>query len=173
MKREGNQSIKLSQSLKEWLYDYLIILVVLAAAFIIMAVIYRIVLAEVPNLNEVQSNLISFTTTVLPTVILFTYMDYRGGSLGKKRAGLALNYKHKTIKAALIRNIVKFTPWQLAHIGVISGVFTDFQSIRSQVLSWLSVILLILLLSMRIFRQDGRHIGDILAGTQVVANPIA
>ena len=51
-------------------------------------------------------------------------------------------------------------------MGTIHGVYSDFDLI-SIILSSLATLLALLLLAMAIFRKDKRHLGDLLAHTQV------
>jgi RDD family protein len=82
----------------------------------------------------------------------------------QKQASSGLS--EKTIQASFIRNLIKFLPWQLGHMGTIHGVYSDFDLI-SIILSSLATLLALLLLAMAIFRKDKRHLGDLLAHTQV------
>ena len=93
--------------------------------------------------------------------------DYKNdGSFGKVKAGLELVYQKKTVQASLIRNVIKFLPWQLGHMGTIHGLYSDFDVV-SIILSNSATLLAVLLLAMTIFRKDKRHLGDLLARTQV------
>ena len=51
-------------------------------------------------------------------------------------------------------------------MGTIHGVYSDFDLV-SIILSSLATLLALLLLAMAIFRKDKRHLGDLLAHTQV------
>ncbi|MGH2119614.1 hypothetical protein [Aerococcus sp. L_32] len=63
--------------------------------------------------------------------------------------------------------IVKFIPWQLGHMATISEIFSNYESLSNQILTLLFLDPLFLIMAMRIFRPIGRHIGDLIAGTQV------
>ena len=76
-------SIRIQKSLKEYLIDYLII-------------IYA-VMSGIAEVSLLQSNLLSFFTSVLPVVLIFTYMDYTGSSFGKKKAYIKLVFQQKTV----------------------------------------------------------------------------
>lgn len=161
------QKVSVRQSIKEWFIDYLVILIMLLIVALIFVVIYTIN-GSIPVFTEMQANLISFFTTVLPVIIVFSYMDYKGGSYGKKKAGLQLIFQEKSVWRSVIRNIIKFIPWHLGHMATISGIYSEYESLLSQVLTPISVGLLLVLMGMRFFRNDGRHIGDMIAGTQVI-----
>lgn len=152
---------------KEFAYDYLVILAYLVLLFGVTMAVYLLFLGGVPQISELQSQLIALVTSVIPVVLIFTYLDYaRGGSLGKKKAGLKLVYRRRTVKSSLVRNIIKFLPWQLGHMSTIHGIYTGYDPLAIG-LSCVSMTLAALLLLMGFLRKDKRHLGDLLAGTQV------
>lgn len=59
--------------------------------------------------NTVSDHCFCFVRTSDNT--FFTYLDYNGGSIGKRKMGLKLAYKNKNYSSALVRNIIKFLPW--------------------------------------------------------------
>ena len=151
----------------EFLFDYLFILAYLVLLFLSSMLIYIIFFNGVPEFTEIQSQCLAFFTSVLPITLLFTFLDYtNNGSFGKAKAGLQLVYQKKTVQASLIRNTIKFLPWQLGHMGTIHGVYSEFD-VLSISLSISATLLAVLLLAMTMFRNDKRHLGDLLAHTQV------
>ena len=151
----------------EFLFDYLFILAYLVLLFLSSMLIYIIFFNGVPEFTEMQSQCLAFFTSVLPITLLFTFLDYtNNGSFGKAKAGLQLVYKKKTVKSSLIRNTIKFLPWQIGHMGTIHGVYSEFD-LLSIILSISATLLAVLLLAMTMFRKDKRHLGDLLARTQV------
>ena len=151
----------------EFLFDYLFILAYLGLLFLSSMPIYIIFFNGVPEFTEIQSQCLAFFTSVLPITLLFTFLDYtNNGSFGKVKAGLQLVYQKKTVQASLIRNTIKFLPWQLGHMGTIHGVYSEFD-VLSISLSISATLLAVLLLAMTIFRKDKRHLGDLLVHTQV------
>ena len=93
-------------------------------------------------------------------------LDYKKGSIGKRKAGLKLYYNNKTFVSSLIRNIIKFLPWQLGHLATIHGMYSNYDALAI-IISILSIVLALTLLMMVIMRNDKRHLGDLLAKTQV------
>jgi len=121
----------------------------------------------IPEYTEIQSQCLVFFTSVFPITLLFTFLDYtKNGSFGKAKAGLQLVYKKKTVQASLLRNTIKFLPWQIGHMGTIHGFYSEFDSL-SIILSFLATLLAVALLAMMVFRKDKRHLGDLIAHTQV------
>ena len=167
MKILAINSISFKKRMIELLFDYLFILAYLALLFLVSMLFYIIFFNGIPEFTEIQSHWLVFFTSVLPITLLFTFLDYtNNGSFGKVKAGLQLVYQKKTVQASLIRNTIKFLPWQLGHMGTIHGVYSEFD-VLSISLSISATLLAVLLLAMTIFRKDKRHLGDLLARTQV------
>lgn len=80
---------------------------------------YNLVLGGIPAFTEAQSQLLGFSTSVLPLSIIFAWLDYRKGSFGKRWAGLQLVYNHRSLSHSLLRSTIKLFPWQLGHMGAI------------------------------------------------------
>lgn len=167
MKMLAINPISVKKRMIEFLFDYLFILTYLVFLFIGSMLIYIIFFNGVPEFTEIQSQWLVFLTSILPITLLFTFLDYtNNGSFGKAKAGLQLVYQKKTVQASLIRNTIKFLPWQLGHMGTIHGVYSEFD-VLSISLSISATLLAVLLLAMTMFRKDKRHLGDLLAHTQV------
>ncbi|MCQ9210345.1 RDD family protein [Granulicatella seriolae] len=158
--------IKLSLRLKELFIDWLFICCYLGVLFLLSAIFYYLVYKGIPSFSEAESQLIATVTSVIPVVLIFSYLDFKGGSLGKRTSKLFVYFKQKKFRYSLIRNIIKFLPWQLGHIGTIRGIYMGFDN-TSLVMQTTAYVLLITLLMMGVFRKDKRHLGDMLAGTQV------
>ena len=130
----------------EFLFDYLFILAYLVLLFLSSMLIYIIFFNGVPEFTEIQSQWLVFFTSVLPITLLFTFLDYKNdGSFGKVKAGLELVYQKKTVQASLIRNVIKFLPWQLGHMGTFMAYIvilmyyplsSRFQRLYSQFCYW-------------------------------------
>ena len=167
MKILAINSISFKKRMIELLFDYLFILAYLVLLFLGSMLFYTIFFNGIPEYTEIQSQCLVFFTSVLPVTLLFTFLDYRkNGSFGKAKAGLQLVYKKKTVQASLLRNTIKFLPWQIGHMGTIHGFYSDFDFL-SIILSNSATLLAVLLLAMTLFRKDKRHLGDLLAHTQV------
>ena len=159
--------ISVKKGIIELLFDYLFILAYLALLFLGSMLFYIIFFNGIPEFTEIQSQWLVFFTSVLPITLLFTYLDYaKNGSFGKVKAGLELVYQKKTVQANLLRNTVKFLPWQIGHMGTIHGFYSEFDFL-SIILSCLATLLAVALLAMMVFRKDKRHLGDLIAHTQV------
>lgn len=162
----SNNRIELKLRLKELVIDYLVILVYLFILFLVSITFYFLVLGGIPQFSEWHSQLIATCTSVIPVILIFAFQDYHGGSLGKKKAGLKLYFTKKSIWICILRNVIKFLPWQLGHMGTIRGMYANWD-LTSLLLQNAATILLLVMLVMGFLRKDKRHLGDLLAGTQV------
>ena len=158
--------IKIVDRIKELVIDWLVICIYLIMLAIISISFYIIVLKEISKVTELQSQLIATITSVIPIIIIFSILDFRRGSIGKQKVGLKLYFKKREFKYSIIRNIIKFLPWQIGHMATIHGIYTEFDTI-SIILQIIALTLLVTMFLMGILRKDKRHLGDIVAGTQV------
>ena len=158
--------IAIVDRIKELVIDWLVICVYLIILAIISISFYMIVFKGIPKVTELQSQLIATITSVIPIIIIFSILDFKKGSIGKQKSGLKLYFKERKFRYSIIRNIVKFMPWQIGHMATIHGIYTEFDTL-SIVLQIISLTLLVTMFLMGILRKDKRHLGDILVGTQV------
>ena len=165
MLREEND-IRIVDRIKELVIDWLVISAYLIILAIISILFYMVVFKGIPKTTEIQSQLIATITSVIPIIIIFSILDFKKGSIGKQKAGLKLYFKEKKFRYSVIRNVIKFLPWQIGHMATIHGIYTEFDTI-SIILEIVAITLLVIMFLMGILRKDKRHIGDILAGTQV------
>ena len=162
-----NNQIRFKQRMKELIFDYLFIILYLFVIFLVSMAVYFLFFNGIPKMSEPQAQLIVILTSVIPIILIFAYLDYsKDGSIGKQKSGLKLIYKHKSFRASFIRNLIKFLPWQIGHMSTIHGIYSDFD-LWSIVLFFIGIGLAILLLLMGFMRDDKRHLGDLLAQTQV------
>lgn len=161
--------ISKKQRLTELLVDWILICLYLVTLFLIILIINYFIFGEaLPVQDELYSQLIATFTTTIPITGIFAWLDYRwAGSLGKQFAGLTVRFKQVSFSRSLVRNVLKFLPWQFGHMAVIHFMYgsVDAFGIISYVLS---VGLLIIYLYMGLYRPDKRHLADLVAGSQVV-----
>lgn len=161
-----NNPIPFTARIKELCIDWLVISAYLLCLFAVSIACYFMTLGGIPTFSELHSQLIATFASVLVVVALFTYLDFRGGSIGKRTAELEVYFTHRSFSRSFVRNGIKFLPWQIGHMAVIHGVYTEFDTM-SIVLSIVSCTLLVIMFLMGTIRRDRRHLGDMLAGTQV------
>ena len=164
LKEENN--IRIVDRIKELVIDWLVICIYLIMLAIISVSFYMIVFKVISKVTELQSQLLATITSVIPIIIIFSILDFKKGSIGKQKSGLKLYFKERKFRYSVIRNIVKFLPWQIGHMATIHGIYTGFDGI-SIILEIVAITLLVIMFLMGILRKDKRHLGDIVAGTQV------
>lgn len=123
MKLKTDNLIPAKIRLKELMGDCLLISGYLIALCLLAMGFYNLILGGIPIFTEIQSQLLAFSTSVLPLTIIFAWLDYRKGSFGKPWAGLQLIYKHRSLSHSLLRSAIKFFPWQLGHMGAIRSAY--------------------------------------------------
>ena len=166
MSIEKNNPIPWKKRIIEALIDYFVILAYLLLLFVFFVIFYRFVLGSIPEFTEWQTQILTTFTSVIPIILIFSYFDFNGGSIGKRVAKLDLHFEDKSFLSCILRNIIKFLPWQIGHVGTIRAMYYNYD-LTSILIQWIALILLVFLLVMMFKRQDKRHLGDLLAKTQV------
>lgn len=156
--------------LKALFWDYLFICLYLLGLLVLMMSYYLLILKGIPPYSQFQAQLVATFTTVVPLIIIFTIMECRKpfGSYGKRKAGLEIEYTGNPIIGSIIRNSLKFLPWELGHISAIRFAYDADNLTLSLVYFFLSIALVVLYISMVVVRKDYRHLPDILASSKVV-----
>jgi hypothetical protein len=164
--------VRTKQRIKALVIDYLFIVLYLIVLFSLTMGFYYLLFDGIPDFTEEKIQWISFLTTVFPITIFFTIKEARKpfASIGKKKVGLTVKYLKNPILGSLIRNILKFLPWQLGHMAVISGIYNGFESYYVMIINSLSILLPIIYIAMVMIRKDHRHIPDFFADSYVVVN---
>jgi|SRR5690554_24766 len=149
-----------------WLVAYLVVLLGGTMGF------YYGVLGSMPEVSMMGTQLISFFTTVFPVTLYYTWRESKAPyqTFGKHKVGISIHYEGKgnrTMKA-LVRNALKFLPWQIAHIAVIRGIYEGFDSPLTLTLYAISILLPIVYVAMVFVRKDNRHLPDLAARCRIV-----
>ena len=72
----NNNPISLKKRMKELFFDYLLILLYLAFLFGVSMAVYHLFFKGIPKMNELQSQLIALSTSVIPIILIFSYSVY-------------------------------------------------------------------------------------------------
>jgi uncharacterized RDD family membrane protein YckC len=160
-------------------FDYLLIvaylLVLTAASFGLTAVA-----GPLPTVSPYVFDLMVFAVAVLPIILYFTLLEGGGrqATWGKRRVRIrvtAVDRKPLTYRQSLIRSLVKFVPWQIAHTSLfhIPGWPGAVEAVGTASMVGLIVAqgLALLYILCLLFTPTGRAPYDWLAGTMVVARP--
>jgi uncharacterized RDD family membrane protein YckC len=131
------------------------------------------------NVSPTIGELIAFVTLTLPVILYFTLSENGkyAGTIGKRKFGLHVTSKSFT-KASfwqlLIRNCIKFLPWELAHFFIFRLFY--FASASTITPTWVltglisSQLLAITYLLFLIFSENTRSIYELISQTRVVQN---
>lgn len=97
-----------------------------------------------PGNNPIIGQLIGFLTLTFP-VVTYSYLTEKSiwrGTVGKKLQKLiVLTDPNKSAKNILLRNILKYLPWELAHTGVHWIIFYTSNGIEVPLWTWIILIL--------------------------------
>jgi len=165
--------------LKAFVIDYFIILIYIGLLLGATLLISKILQLKLGNVNPVIGELIAFATLTVPVILYFTLSENGNyaGTIGKRRFGLQIVNKTLTkanIGQLLIRNCIKFLPWELAHFFIYRLYY--FTSINKTIPDWVltglivSQGLVIIYLFCIIFIKNNRSIYELLSQTRVVQN---
>lgn len=96
------------------------------------------------SVNPYMGQLIGFIALTLP-VITYSVLTEKSnwkGTVGKKmRKIVVLTDQNKPINNILLRNILKYLPWELAHTGVHWTVYFSSNDTESPIWVWIILIL--------------------------------
>lgn len=150
--------------------DWLFISAYLVLLFLVMMAFYILVLGEIPTFTNSQSQWMATLSTIVPIIILFTYFEGgpRRASLGKRKAQLSVAFDNHPYLRSLLRNTLKFLPWQFGHMSTIYGLYNGFDTPFSFFFLALSMSLMFIYVVMVFIRKDNRHLADIISGSRVI-----
>lgn len=128
--------------------------------------------------NPAAADVTNFALTILPVGILMSNAEASdsAASWGKRRVGLRVvgdpaAGKPPSIGQAALRNAIKFSAWQVAHLGVLRVTGTiphrHAHAIGSTLL-WSAYLVTAADVAPALLRTDSRALHDLAAGTQVV-----
>lgn len=133
------------------------------------------------NVNPVNGELIGFATLTLPVILYFTLSENGkyGGTIGKRKFGLQIMSKSLTkasFKQLLLRNCIKFLPWELAHFFIYRLFY--FNSLSKIIPDWVltglvaSQALALIYLLCILFNKRNQSVYEFLSRTIVVKNSL-
>lgn len=119
--------------------DYLIIISYAVLLFIITQSLSNGLNLSLTSSKPIQNQLVAFFTLTLPVIIysVLTERSSKKGTIGKRVMNICVEAKKGNI---LKRNILKFLPWELAHIGVHWIYFYETTNKESPIWVWVLLI---------------------------------
>jgi len=151
-----------------FLIDYCIIVtyaLMLFGSVIIAQVMFQF---EIPELSPVSGQLLGFITLTFP-VLLYFFLSEKGkhqGTIGKRILKIRVEGDN-----LLLRSILKFIPWEIAHAGVLWLFYFQNAGIENPIWVWILLILpqlmaLIYFITL-LFYQGEQSVYDKIAHTRV------
>ena len=136
---------------------------------------------KLDNVNPVTGEIIGFATLTLPVILYFTLSENGKylGTIGKRKIGLQIVNKSLTkasIKQLLLRNCLKFLPWELAHFFIYRLFY--FNSLSKTIPDWVLTGLIVsqglalIYLLCIIFTKNNQSIYELISRTIVVKNTV-
>jgi uncharacterized RDD family membrane protein YckC len=174
----GVDVIKLHAPLKNRIFslfiDFLIIVAyALCLAGVTMLFFFLFLKGSVPSLNELQGNLVSFLTLLLPVYLYFviTESKYRHATIGKRKAKIMVASISGPLHLGqiMVRNFFKLLPWQMAHMAMFNVLANN--SVPTPFFYGCIVFVYgfpLIDIAFVLFRKDRRSLHDLIARTIVV-----
>ncbi|MCD4712117.1 MAG: RDD family protein [Clostridiales bacterium] len=157
---------------KALFFDWLFICAYLLLLFLIASVFYFVLFSGIPKFTNFQSQFIATISSVVPIITIFSVMEGKKNfaTIGKRMANLKVQFKDQSMRRSIIRNTIKFLPWQFGHMSTINGIYNGFETFYSMLFFTLSMMISFILVLMVLVRKDKRHLADFIAGSRVVHN---
>jgi uncharacterized RDD family membrane protein YckC len=167
---------------KAFAIDYSIILAYIAFLIAATLIVYSIAGWDVRTARPVEGQLIGFFTLTLPVILYFTISENckHAGTIGKRKLHLQVVAADLT-KAGrgqlLIRNCIKFLPWELAHFFVFRLVYFTRHDIPTPGLVLTGLVasqgVALLYLLCLVFNKNNRSLYELLSRTRVIQGETA
>lgn len=155
--------------------DYLVVVAIGLLLFFFISPLIRDYFTTSPY----SAQLAGFFSITLPVFLYFSISEgVFGRTLGKRALGLrvvrAADGEKAGVGRALVRNLVKFTPWELAHFAIWHAfIFTD-SALAPVAYAALTVAYIgIFAFIVGLFIKKGRTLYDYAAGTLVAQDAYA
>jgi uncharacterized RDD family membrane protein YckC len=171
----NNTSAPLQLRFLALLIDFVIILSYVGILAGVTISFYYFVMGGIPTMSTNISHIIGFLSLTVPVVSYFIFFEIsrNQGTYGKQITGLkVISTKNDSlvIRQVIVRNIIKFLPWEYAHI-LVYVLLTVRDTDPSRLLfSGLIIanIIPVVYVCFVVIRKDHRAPHDIVSGTHVV-----
>lgn len=157
------------------LIDFVLILAYVGVLTGVVLSFFYFIIGGIPTLSMNAAHAIGFLTLTLPVAIYFILYELspRHASFGKQKAKLKVRSsdgKPLTAKQVIVRNIIKFLPWEYAHTLIYILILVPGATSSTPLLFGLIVanIIPLVYVCFILFRKDHRGPHDLVSGTIVV-----
>lgn len=155
---------------KAFFWDYLLI----TAYLILVAIVFIFLPIAQFFENRIQAQVIGFSLVTLPVILYYTFSESssKQGTFGKQRQLIKVvdeNGKQIPFVRALIRNLLKFLPWEISHTMIWQIQF--YPDASSSLLGFGLVYVLIgLNIASVLINKTHQTVYDLITKTFVVRN---
>ena len=109
--------------MKAFLIDYLVI-----SLYLIVLLLLNLLLGQIfgwtYDLRHLQAQWIVTLSSVLPIALFFGILEgAKGTTPGKYIMRIKIDHQEKPFTRSILRNLLKFLPWQLGHMSTIYAIF--------------------------------------------------
>jgi len=154
-----------------WTIDFGIIVLYAVLLFIVTSLFFDF---RQVDLNPYFGQLIGFLTMTFP-VFTYSYLTEKSkwkATLGKRILNLkVLTSGNRTTKSVLLRNVLKYLPWELAHTGVHWIIYFEKVGIETPIWTWVILIvpqIMVFIYFVTIILSKGQDsIYDKISGTRL------
>jgi uncharacterized RDD family membrane protein YckC len=157
------------------LVDFVLVLVYIGILVGVALSFFYFIIGGIPTLSTNAAHAIGFLTLTLPvaTYFILCELSQRHASFGKRKAKLIVSSfdgKPLEIKQVIVRNIIKFLPWEYAHTLIYILILVPGATSSTPLLFALIVanIIPLVYVCFVLFRRDHRGPHDLVSGTIVV-----
>lgn len=156
--------------------DWVAILIYACLLFVIMAALATAGVVTLGAVHPITGQLIGFLTLTLP-VVLYCILCEAGSkhaTIGKRMLKIEVAGDSLTTSQIVLRNVIKFLPWELAHAGIlwINYINTPDTPLWIWILLIAPQVVAIAYIMFMVSTKGSRSLYDMIAGTRVrhVAN---
>ena len=155
------------------LIDFLVIILYGIVLFAVTMFVYFVFLGGIPIFNELGMNLISLTM-IVPVFLcsIVAEASKNHATIGKRKMKIrvaSVNHEPVQLWQIIIRNVIKYLPWQCAHMLIFRGFAFDWElPLLWLILLIIADVLPFIWIATIVFGKDHRGIHDLLAKTVVV-----
>lgn len=153
-----------------WCIDWILIVVYASILFAVMGALSWFGVIKLEQVHPVQGQFIGFFTLTLPVLLYCIFFEAKKqATIGKRIMKIEVTGTSLTTSEIVLRNIIKFIPWELAHAGVLW--INYIQTPETPLWIWLLLIVpqaLVIIYFMSVVATKGsRSLYDMIAGTRV------
>lgn len=178
LNKTQNFSLLFTKRILAFVIDYLILIVYAGVLFFVS---YKVndcwpfwhFLAD----SQLLSHAVSFITMTIPLVIYFVLLEcgQHTGTYGKRLLGIKVLSRTGEVakyKQIVIRNAIKFTPWELAHINIHWELWNIEHALARYAILFIPLVLVLIMLLWVMVDPLKRTLYEVFSNTITINNPI-